>query len=393
MTSPSFTATAPVFGKSTLAALVTFAAITPLVLLVAPAVAAQLGGQLGLSASEIGTYFFVELGAFSCATLPSYLWLGRIDTRRVAVLSLAVFCLGNLLTALWMPGFAGLLAMRAVTALGGGTLMVLCMTSAATSENHDRTYGLWVVGQLVAGAVGLFLLPYLFSAYGLRSFYVALAVLGAVAAPLCRGFDAALGATRPDAARGAAIPQSPSLTIAVLAIAGVLAFYIAIGGVWTFASAAATDAGLNEADTGKVLSIATIMGIAGALIASFIGGRVARKTMLVAGYAILVVSLIGLAAHSAATGYSAAVFAFKFAWTFVLPFILAVVAKSDASGRLVASLTLVIGVGLAVGPLIAGVMLDSGWGLGSVFVAATVACLISLAFLFHVERKGQPDGA
>ncbi|MBM7048412.1 MFS transporter [Rhizobium lusitanum] len=390
MTSPSFTSTAaPVFGKSTLAALVTFAAITPLVLLVAPAVAAQLGVQLGLSASEIGTYFFVELGAFSCATLPSYLWLGRMDARRVAAFSLAIFCLGNLLTALLMPGFAALLALRAVTALGGGTLMVLCMTSAATSKNHDRTFGLWVVGQLVAGAVGLFLLPYLFSAYGLRSFYVALAALGAIAAPLCRGFDT----TRPDAARGAAIPQSQSISIAILAIAGVLAFYIAIGGVWTFASAAATNAGLNDADTGKVLSVATIMGIVGALIASFIGSRVERKAMLIAGYAILAVSLIVLATHPTATGYSIAVFAFKFAWTFVLPLILAVVAKSDGTGRLVASLTLVIGLGLAVGPLIAGVMLDTGWGLGSVFVAATVACLISLAFLFHVERKGQPDRA
>lgn len=393
-TSPSIAATATrtsAFGKSTLAALVVFAAITPLVLLVAPAVAAQLGAQLGLSASQIGTYFFIELGAFSCATLPSYLWLGRMDARRIAMVSLAVFCLGNLLTALWMPGFAVLLVVRAITALGGGTLMVLCMTYAATSQNHDRVYGLWVVGQLVAGAVGLFLLPYLLSAFGLRSFYAALAVLGLIAAPLCRGFDARLGAARPEAGRGAVAPQSRSVSIAILTITGVLAFYIAIGGVWTFASAAATDAGLTHADTGNVLGIATIMGIVGAVFASFIGGRVSRKAMLIIGYGILAASLIGLAIHPAAIGYTTAVFAFKFAWTFVLPFILAVVAKSDASGWLVASMTLVIGLGLAVGPLIAGLMLDSGWGLGSVFQAATVASLISLAFLFHVEGKGQPD--
>ncbi|AJX72770.1 major facilitator family transporter domain protein [Burkholderia pseudomallei MSHR840] len=74
----------PAFTSGTLAALVAFAAITPLLLLVAPAVAGQLGAQLGLSASQIGTYFFVELGAFSAATLPSYLWLGRIDARRIA---------------------------------------------------------------------------------------------------------------------------------------------------------------------------------------------------------------------------------------------------------------------------------------------------------------------
>ena len=107
-------------ARSTLAALVVFAAITPLLLLVAPAVAGQLATQLGLSASQIGTYFFVELGAFSLATVPSYLWLGRVDARRVAACAVTLFGAGNLLTALWMPGFAALLALRAVTALGGG---------------------------------------------------------------------------------------------------------------------------------------------------------------------------------------------------------------------------------------------------------------------------------
>ncbi|TEV53340.1 MFS transporter, partial [Burkholderia cepacia] len=177
---------APAFARSTLVALVVFAAITPLLLLVAPAVAGQLATQLGLSASQIGTYFFVELGAFSLATVPSYLWLGRIDARRVAAFAIALFGAGNLLTALWMPGFVALLALRAVTALGGGSLMVLCMTSAATSENSDRVYGLWVVGQLIAGAIGLFVLPHVFAAFGLRALYVALAGLALLAAPLSR---------------------------------------------------------------------------------------------------------------------------------------------------------------------------------------------------------------
>lgn len=176
------------FARATLVALVVFAAITPLLLLVAPAVAAQLAVQLRLSASQIGTYFFVELGAFSAATVPSYLWLGRVDARRVAACAIALFGAGNLLTALWMPDFATLLALRAATALGGGTLMVLCMTSAATSENSDRVYGLWVVGQLIAGAIGLFVLPHVFVAFGLRALYFALAALALAAAPLSRGF-------------------------------------------------------------------------------------------------------------------------------------------------------------------------------------------------------------
>ncbi|TES82448.1 MFS transporter [Burkholderia cepacia] len=378
---------APAFARSTLVALVVFAAITPLLLLVAPAVAGQLATQLGLSASQIGTYFFVELGAFSLATVPSYLWLGRIDARRVAAFAIALFGAGNLLTALWMPGFVALLALRAVTALGGGSLMVLCMTSAATSENSDRVYGLWVVGQLIAGAIGLFVLPHVFAAFGLRALYVALAGLALLAAPLSRGFPSSLGARTAPAqhARGAAARTPQGLI--VLAIGAVLTFYLAIGSVWTFASRAAAEAGLDPQSTGNVLAIASVMGIAGAALASCAGGRLARRAMLTAGYALLAASLVALAVVRQAGGYSAAIFAFKFAWTFVLPFILATVAQIDTSGRLVATLNFVIGAGLAAGPLLAGLMLDAGGTMHALFTAATAVAIVSFAALRHIDRR------
>ena len=384
------------FTRSTLVSLVVFAAITPLLLLVAPAVAAQLGGPMGLSASQIGTYFFVELGAFSLATVPSYLWLGRVDARRVAGWATAVFCVGNLITALVMPGFVALLALRAITALGGGTLMVLCMTSAATSGDRDRVYGLWVVGQLVAGALGLLLLPHLFNAFGLRALYVTLALLALCAAPLTRGFDPALGGTRHQldphnehnahTAR-ATVGNSSGTANAAFAVAGVLAFYLAIGGVWTFASEAASLAGLDASRSGSVLAIASVMGIAGAGTASLIGGRLVRRVMLVVGYGLLFAALAGLSVNSGVEAYMTAIFAFKFAWTFVLPFILAAAAKRDHSGRLIASLNFVIGAGLAIGPLIAGVLLDAGTGLHTLFAGAAAICMLSLVCLLRVERS------
>ncbi|MFO5520910.1 MFS transporter permease, partial [Klebsiella pneumoniae] len=47
---------------------------------------------------------------------------------------------------------------------------------------------------------------------------------------------------------------------------------------------------------------------------------------------------------------------FKFTWTFVLPFILARVAGLDNSGRLMNSINLVIGGGMAAGPSRAGAL-------------------------------------
>lgn len=374
------------FTHGTLAALVAFAAITPLQLLVAPAVAGQLGTQLGLTASQIGAYFFVELGAFSAATLPSYLWLGRIDARRVARWACAIFCAGNLATAVLMPGFVPLLALRAATALGGGTLMVLCMTSAAMSEHSERVYGLWVVGQLIAGAAGLFVLPHLFDAVGLRALYGVLAALTLCAAPLAGHFPATPRARRP---RARTAGPHAARALAALAVTGILTFYLAIGGVWTFASRAAAAAGFDAPATGNVLAIASLTGIAGAALASGLGGRASRRAMLYAGYGILAVSLALLAAAPGPAGYVAAVFGFKFSWTFVLPFMLASVAAVDASGRLIATLNLVIGCGLAAGPLIAGLMLDGGGTLRTLFALAAGVSIVSLATLLRVERDAR----
>lgn len=367
------------FPKLTLVALVAFAAITPLALLVAPALAAQLGMELGIGPSEIGTYFFVENGAFSAASLLSLLWLGRANVRTVGLIALGVFIAGNLATPLVLPDYTNLLLVRAFTGFGGGTLMVLSMVSGQDAENPDRVFGYWVVGQLVAGAVGLFLLPYLFASFGLKSFYLVLGVITLVLSPLYRGFLAPNAAAPSTSISGG--NNGGFVLIAILTVAAILSFYIAIGGVWTFASMAATQAGFANEGIGAILAAASLFGIGGAMLATWLGGRSARRAMLLLGYAILVLSVLSLAIFSGVTAYVAAVCAFKFAWTFVLPFIIAEVAGRDPSGKLLASTSLIIGTGLSLGPLFAGLLLGAAWSLGSVFIAAAFCGVLSFACL------------
>ncbi|MGY4752212.1 MFS transporter [Pannonibacter sp. Q-1] len=372
------------FPRITLFALVAFAAITPLALLVAPALAAQLARELNASPSQIGTYFFVENGAFSAASLLSLIWLGRINVHHAALAALAVFIAGNLLTPLVLPDYTSLLLIRAMTGFGGGTLMVLSMISAQDAQNPDRIYGYWVAGQLVAGAVGLAALPHVFASFGLQSFYILLGLLTLALVPLYKGFLAPAAA--PGSKKTGAAMDKPFLVLAAFTLAAVLIFYIAIGGAWTFASHAAAEAGIVEPQTGTLLAIASLFGIAGALITAVTGGRLYRRSMLLAGYAILVASLAGLAILKGAAGFAAAIFAFKFAWTFALPFIIAEVAQRDPSGRLVASTTMIIGTGLSLGPLFAGELLGAGWSLSAVFLAAAACGALSFACLAFSPR-------
>lgn len=382
---------APAYSRELglIAAIVAFAAIVPAVLLMAPAVAAQYAMQLKLGPVQIGNLFTAELGAMSLATLPAYFWMPRVDWRRAAVCSALIFIVANLASAV-ISSYQALLWLRALSALGGGSLMILCLSSAATTRNPARVYGFWVIGQLVLGALGLLVLPGLFEKFGLAAVYVSLAVLMALGVPLARHFPAGNAAAAPKVA-AAKQKQQPAWRIAVCGIVAVLTFYMSLGGVWTFIGGIAGQAAISPQATGQILAFATVMGIAGSATASWIGDRISRVPMLLVGYAMMLAALLLLVGVSSPLRFSIATFLFKFAWTFALPFILASLAAADNSGRLINATNLVIGGGLALGPMVAGHLIEaSGGGFQSMLVAglgmAGLSLLLILTLAFGQRR-------
>ncbi|MFJ4375485.1 MFS transporter [Pseudomonas japonica] len=363
-----------------LAAIVLFAAITPTILMTAPAVAAQLATQWQLAPSQIGDLFSAELGAMSLATLPAFYWLKRVDWRRAALLAGVAFIAANLLS-IWASGYSTLLALRFCSALAGGSLMIVCLSSAASTANPSRVYGLWVMGQLVVGAIGLSVLPRLFEHYGLAACYLLLAVLMALFLPLARYFPQ--GA--PVAAQaGEAAPLARGKV--ALGILGILAFYISLSGVWTFIGAISAGAGISAEASGEVLAIATVMGIVGAGCASLIGDRLPRGLLLLLGYGLMIGSLLLLLGQPPLARLALAALAFKFTWTFILPLILACLADLDRSGKLMNASNLVIGGGLAIGPAIAGRLIESSGGFQPLLIGAAVTTCLSLLLILGCRR-------
>ena len=364
-----------------LTAIVLFAAITPTILMTAPAVAAQLAVQWQLSPAQIGDLFSIELGAMSLATLPAFWWLRCVNWRVAALAAAVLFIAANLLSTL-ADTYAQLLILRLFSALAGGSLMIICLASAATTANPSRVYGLWVMGQLIVGTVGLALLPGLFERYGLQSGYLILAGMMALLLPLVRGFPCAHAA--PQAIRTAV---TGTRVKAVLGVAAVLAFYISLGGVWTFIGALGASAGISAQHSGEILAIATVMGIAGAACASLIGARLPRLSLLLAGYALMAAAVLLLLGQPTLVRFALAALLFKFAWTFILPLILACLADLDHSGKLMNASNLVIGGGLAIGPAIAGRLIEASGGFAVLLVGGAVITLLSLVLIL-ASRPG-----
>ncbi|AZE89240.1 MFS transporter [Pseudomonas orientalis] len=359
-----------------LAAIVLFAAITPTILMTAPAVAAQLATQWQLSPSQIGDLFSTELGAMSLATLPALWWLKRVDWRRAALAAGVVFIAANLLSML-AHDYGVLLALRFCSALAGGSLMIICLSSAASTPNPGRVYGLWVMGQLVVGAIGLSILPRLFEHYGLSACYLILAVLMCAFLPLARYFPQG----SPPSETTAEHVALASKWKAALGILGILSFYISLSGVWTFIGSIGTAAGICAQSSGEVLALATVIGIVGAGCASLIGDRLPRLLLLLLGYALMAGSVLLLRNQPDLQRFAVAALLFKFTWTFILPLILACLADLDRSGKLMNTSNLVIGGGLAIGPTVAGRLIEASGGFQSLLVGSACITLLSLTLM------------
>jgi predicted MFS family arabinose efflux permease len=168
---------------------------------------------------------------------------------------------------------------------------------------------------------------------------------------------------------------------AALGVGAVLAFYISLGGVWTFIGALGASAGISAQHSGDILAIATVMGIAGAASASLIGTRLPRGVLLLLGYLLMAAAVLLLFGQPALLRFALAALLFKFTWTFILPLILACLADLDHSGKLMNASNLVIGGGLAIGPALAGRLIEASGGFSLLLLGAAAITLLSLVMI------------
>lgn len=369
-------------NRKTTLALTLIAAVAPALLMMAPVVAGQLGAELQLGPAAIGSLFTAELGAMSLASLPACYWLSRVNWRLAATLAALVFILANLASML-ADSASTLIPLRILSGLGGGSLMILCMSTASMLPKPDRIYGFWVMGQLVLGALGLTLLPSLFAHYGLAVFFAVLAVLMLLCTPLIRY----LPANKQQGTETKA-EMTPRLSLpALVGLLAVLLFYISLNGVWTFLGALAESINIDAQVSGNVLAMASLLGIAGALSATLLGGRKRFRLLLIGGYAVMIAGILMLTGSPDEARFTLAALGFKYAWTFALPFILASLASIDRNGQLMSLVNLVIGGGLALGPLIAGRMIEELHGFQAVLLGSALLAFLSLVLILLLQSK------
>ena len=142
-----------------------------------------------------------------------------------------------------------------------------------------------------------------------------------------------------------------------MALAGLIFFCLAVGGVWNFIERMGDAAGFDARFVGYTLSGVSVVGVAGALTATWLSTRLGRIIPFAAGIVIIAVSFVLLYGLPSQNLFVMSAFLFKYGGWFISPYLLANMTTLDPSGRLITATNSVIAFGQGLGPFVVGLFL------------------------------------
>ena len=305
----------------------------------------------------------------------------------------------NLSSLVWgahAPAGIARLAAGIGSGLGFGYGLKMC----AVSPRPTRSFGIFTGSMSLVMIIGFQLVAYLIeSRAAVRGVvdpelvktvakvvfgtYAFLAAAGASIAWLYQPRDRSKDDLRSPEASG--VP-APFVLISLLAI--VLAF-MGQGGIWAFLQIMGVAHGFSIGSVANAMSAFAIMGVVGSLTAAAAPQQMPRWAGTAAALGVLWCGLYALYAPASLMWYVAGCAIGGFYWNFTLPLMLGLLARIDATGRGAVLGGMMSSVGSAMGPLLAGLLVQHnnyqpvGWMTGTL-------CLVSLVCVWYVERRGVP---
>ncbi|KSV69108.1 hypothetical protein N183_30240 [Sinorhizobium sp. Sb3] len=343
-----------------------------------PFVVAGLIDGLALSERDAGIVASVELLALAATAILIAPVLPRVSYRRAGMFALAL-TLAAQAASITADGWASLILLRGLAGIGEGALYAMSLSIVASHcRNPERIFGsfqlVWAIGSVALFSIG----GEVTATYAHRGIFALIAAMTLAISPLLLLIPD-LRALKHAETR--AMPSVPLLG-SLLFVAIVL--YVAVSaGLFAFSGPMGERIGLDTAAVGYILTVSTVVGLAGAGAATALNVRWGRAIPISAfclGY-MLVAFVLCLWKDPVA--YSVAVIVSAVLYYFSLPYLFGLAAALDHSGRWAAVAGSAYLLGFAAGPIFAGaVVAASGYASLAVgCVAMTVAAWILAMFV------------
>lgn len=337
---------------------------------------------LGFTDGQAGNVASANIYGAAIGALIVIFLVRRIPWRPAAVLFLFVLIaidIGSTVIAdpLVMVG------VRLVHGIVGGMLVGISYAVIARTGKADRTFGILLFVQFGLGGLGVMLLPRLVPLYGTSSLFLALALFSIVTllmVPFLPGYPPK---PKPVTMERASVAWAPL----VLTLAAIFLFQAANMGLLAYIIRLGIEYGLDRNYVATALGLATWVALLGPGVVMVIGVRYGRFWPLAL---VMLLTLAGTAAfHLSANPviYMLANCGTGITWGMVIAYLLGMAAQFDEAGRTAAAGGFVSKMGLASGPLVAGMVLASPAGFGGLINVALLAMLVSLFVMLLPARS------
>jgi MFS family permease len=371
-----------VHGPPTVAAAVALSVIGSAAFLILPQLIEAAVADLHFSDQQVGFLSSLLMLGSTVSAVAATFWVRRLSWRRAA-LTAAVGLLGTNLTSLVYHAAWPFMLLQCLSGFFGGSLYSLSLTVLSDSRHADRHFGFAVAAQVAFQVVGLLIGPALLRAAGMNAFLTAFLLLNVLAAALVPLLP--VGGSRGKTSGGAApLWTAPTL----LALAGCFLFFFNVGSYWTYIELIGTRAGLATQVIANGLAVGVAFGIAGALLASWLGDRRGRLLPIGVGAALTVGAVVPLLAHFGVVIFVGSAIVYNFVWNLSLAFQYSTVNAVDRSGRGVAAAPAFHAAGAAAGPAVAAFLIAPGNFRPVIFLVAA-SVLLSFGCFRLATRPGK----
>ena len=338
--------------------------------------------RFDLTEAGIGALFGLEMLALAIASV----WFAGkgavLNIRRFSLFGLLAIIAGYLVAMasiqLWQFALA-----RFVIGLGEGLVLGAANSAGATASNSERAFG-WA--QLAISSATMLLvsaIPQLTLHWDYRAgLGMVLAVV--LLTGLCLGLLPGRAVSEQPGNPASSINSLPHLPLGILILLAFLLFSLADLSVWLFSERMGDRVGLSPATIGLLLGVGTGIGLAGPVIAILVHVRYGRILPFSAGLVLLAGSIFGITHASNAQIYMISLLPLNFGVLFLYPYFLGALAEIDPTGTWTTLSATIVSFGLAVGPIIAGVLAAEsgyeavGWFAGALTLGALGLMLVVL---------------
>ncbi len=327
---------------------------------------------LSLSERDAGFIASVEFLALAVTAIAIAPVLPRFSYRRVGLAAVALALLAQAASIFSASG-ASLALLRGIAGVGEGALYAVSLSVIASHcRNPDKVYGyfqiVWALGSVALFAIG----GQVTAAFAHRGILAFMAGVTLALSPFLLLIPNER-ARRVERSAAHVAPPRPFLGIMTLAAIGL---YLTVSAaIYAFSAPLGERVGLDATAVGYALTVASLVGLAGAGAATALNvrrGRAIPISGFCAGFALVA---LALCLWRNPTAYVVALVASVVIYYFSIPYLFGLAAALDRSGRWAAAAGSAYLLGFAVGPMVAGsVIAAAGYaGLAGVCVAITAA--------------------